>query len=233
MGDKITAIMATIPLRGHNLRISLGSILPQVDNAKVVLNGYKYVPKWLTVQRKVSCDIDTEGEGMANAVWRFASSLKGYVFIIDDDIVYPSDYVQRMLALLKENDNKVVACVHGKWVQLPFRDMTKSLGLNHFKQANAVIGKADIAGVGTVAYHTDAINPTLADINYPWFRDLQFSAYVARQGVKILRVVRDRDWLRSLVTNDLSLCDRVLRDGKLTEFANNYIKRCILPHLGV
>ncbi len=89
--------MATYPARADTLRAAVASIAPQLDRLHLVLNQYDAVPEWLPAHGNVVPtipDADSKDTGKylvplpAGANW---------LFTLDDDILYPPDYVDRSL----------------------------------------------------------------------------------------------------------------------------------------
>ncbi|WP_208348907.1 hypothetical protein [Pseudaestuariivita rosea] len=90
----IVANLATYPPRHENLLPVVTSIASQVDLLNVVLNEYDSIPEQLASfpnVRAVIPDHDTKDAG------KFYPELDGatYVLLIDDDLLYPSDYVSK------------------------------------------------------------------------------------------------------------------------------------------
>ncbi len=96
----IVANLATYPPRSHHLPGVIDSIAPQVDRLNIVLNEYESVPSYLSEYDNVHVilpDHDTKDTG------KFYPDVSDaeYVFLIDDDIAYPADYVSRTLARVR------------------------------------------------------------------------------------------------------------------------------------
>lgn len=89
----IIANLATYPGRIDTLPYVVDTILPQVDKINIVLNEFKSIPDFLRRLSKVCAIIpeyDTKDTGkflpdVGEAEW---------VFLIDDDFLYPKDYVE-------------------------------------------------------------------------------------------------------------------------------------------
>lgn len=97
----IVANLATYPKRRSHLRSVVEMIAAQVASVNVVLNEYSEVPTELEGIQGVNPIIpehDTKDTG------KFYPDTSGadFVMLIDDDIVYPPDYVQQTLLRLQE-----------------------------------------------------------------------------------------------------------------------------------
>jgi len=88
----IIANLATYPPRRKNLEKVVAIISPQVDCLNIVLNQYDAVPVELERYPNVVPFILEEDLKDVGKFYPDVSDAK-YVFLIDDDIIYPSDYV--------------------------------------------------------------------------------------------------------------------------------------------
>ena len=88
----IIANLATYPPRRKNLEKVVAIISPQVDRLNIVLNQYEAVPVELEKYSNVVPFIPEEDLKDVGKFYPDVCDAK-YVFLIDDDIIYPSDYV--------------------------------------------------------------------------------------------------------------------------------------------
>ena len=88
--------MATFPPRSGNLPQVVDRILPQVDRLNVVFNEYHSVPHKYR-NRPGLCPIIPEED--TKDVGKFYPDVSDaeYVFLIDDDVEYPKDYITEMV----------------------------------------------------------------------------------------------------------------------------------------
>ncbi|MBQ2262368.1 MAG: glycosyltransferase [Loktanella sp.] len=92
----IRAHLATFPARAGILMQTVQSILPQVDKLCICLNQYEDVPTPLAQEPKIETlipDRDLKDAGK----FAFEAAADDFVFTIDDDILYPPDYVKTTL----------------------------------------------------------------------------------------------------------------------------------------
>ena len=93
----IVGVLATYPSRSASLRRAVASVAHQLDRLVLVLNEHDTVPDWLADYPGIAPVIpesDTKDTGKyialpEGATWRFT---------LDDDILYPPDYVARSLS---------------------------------------------------------------------------------------------------------------------------------------
>ena len=93
----IVANLATFPPRFSNLEKVVKSISPQVDRLNLVLNEYSEVLPGLEAYPNVKMILPPRD---LKDVGKFFPDVTGadYVFLIDDDIEYPADYIERTVA---------------------------------------------------------------------------------------------------------------------------------------
>jgi len=93
----IVGMLATYPPRSATLRAAVASVAPQLDRLVLVLNDHDRVPDWLAGHPNVTPlipETDTKDTG------KYLAPPEGarWLFTLDDDILYPPDYVARSLA---------------------------------------------------------------------------------------------------------------------------------------
>lgn len=92
-----TAGIASMPSREDNLHVVIEALHPQLDSIWVWLNGFDAVPRWMLKYGKLhpvaGGDLDLSDAGKLAAL----PDVQGIFFACDDDLFYPSDYVQRTL----------------------------------------------------------------------------------------------------------------------------------------
>jgi len=187
--------MATIPQREKALPKVIDSLYPQVDELRIVFNNYEKIPDWIKSKDKIQPLLNNPDKYTSNAIWLLMDGVDGYIFTCDDDILYPSDYVAVMVKKLQENKNNVVVSIYGEQIKYPaqsYRKSRRGIGFQDRVESNIFV---DIAGVGCSAFHTDTIYPTIEHFPDPYTRDLWFAVFVAKAGVKIIRVQSCSKWL--------------------------------------
>ncbi|MBC55949.1 MAG: hypothetical protein CL814_03335 [Confluentimicrobium sp.] len=121
----IIANMATYPPRRAAFLRAVAAVAPQVDQLNLVLNEYDAIPRELAGFGNVTAVIPDED---LKDVGKFLpdSSAAEHVFTMDDDILYPADYVATTLSRLAALRHKrVLAGYHGSlyrgWPRLAAR----------------------------------------------------------------------------------------------------------------
>jgi len=194
--ESVTIGMASIPGRRKNLPGIVAALLPQVDRLCVYLNGYSDVPACLD-HPKVSV-FRSQDHGDLGAAGKFfgVEGAVGYFFTVDDDIVYPSDYVEKMISAIKRYDKKAIVCVHGTrfFSTHPSTWMRSRKGF-HFLHGLECDEQVNVAGTATVAFHTDSFKLSPRVFSRKNMADMFFAIEAKAQGVPIFAIARSENWL--------------------------------------
>jgi len=189
--------LTSIPSRINQLKITIKSILKYADKVFVYLNGYHEVPDFLIHEKIVVQGIN---EPDLNASGKVAylrnENVDGFMFIIDDDIVYPSNYVKKMIETLEKYDRKVVACVHGSIFPRNFQwyyERTRIFPMRHALVHDFV---CNLPGSGAIAFHTSTLSLDFNDFRPYTMVDLCFAIVCAEQKVPVISVARKKGWLK-------------------------------------
>lgn len=200
---KVVAGVASFEARRGVFEKSVLSIYDQVDHIYVYLNGYADVPAYLisdkiTVFRSQDyADLSANGK-----VFSLGEVGSCYFFSLDDDILYPDDYVEKMISCMEKYENKVAACVHGS--VLPDRPewYYERYSLFPFQSEQEVDRFVNLIGSGTLAFHTDVLKADFKDFLPNVMVDLQFSILAKAQGVPLVSIARPKLWLQALVQGE-------------------------------
>ncbi len=183
---KITANIATQPSRFESLLSTLQSIDGQFDEIRIYLNNYKSVPPEL---EKYTTYIGTDLTDNGKFFW--SSNKNEYYFTIDDDIIYPSDYVEQTIPQIK---NRVVS-YHGRRLLEPdinYYDNHKTYYYYSYLEKER---KIDVAGTGVMAFNTNIFSPDLwKSPNYK-MTDLLISLEAHLYNIPIVCLPKNNRWL--------------------------------------
>ena len=191
----VTAQIATIPDRENLLRKTVNSLLPQVDKLNIMLNNYPFTPHFCHNPKIEVCHLDnSKGDG---AKFHGLRTVKGYIFTCDDDLIYPTDYVETMVNVLKSLDNSVILTNHGrlmheKPVTSSYSDRKEAF---HWRNEQKESVRLDIGGTGVMAWHSSAFFPNIDDITIKNMADIWVAKFAKEQGVKIMLCPHKADWI--------------------------------------
>lgn len=199
----IRAHMASFPPRAEILMQAVTTILPQVDRLYLCLNEYDSVPPVLGDNDKIVAVIP--GTDLKDAgKFAFAAKPDDMVFTVDDDILYPPDYVTRTLAAFDQLDpaENVVGYLGHAWVlkqqsgKYGWRNFMFQRGMQH-------ITKVDVLGTGTTCQlgrHLPALNDMITAAG---FVDLRHARLHHRGGRSMWILPRDEGALVNNMRPDL------------------------------
>jgi hypothetical protein len=181
----------------------------------VYLNGYKDVPSWLcnkpTIEVARSQDYGDRGD--AGKFW-WSNKWEGYCFTCDDDLVYPRDYVRRMLTAVNRFHRRVAVGLHGVVVDEKMLSFYRIPRRDHWRVASSEYRPVNVLGTGVLAYHTDMMTVTPTDFEIPNMADVWFALLCQRREVPCVTIPRAPNWLTLLPTGE-TIYDRHKNDDKV------------------
>lgn len=183
--------MATIPERECCLENIIISLYDNIDEMRIAFNGYENVPCWIKKYKKIKCFLYKDNRYEANAVWDMMNNINGYVFVCDDDILYPCDYIQKMMICLNKYNLKAAISVHGKKIK-----GNRTVMISGFSKEEKKDKVVDIVGVGVLLFHTNYLFPRLSDFHYKYCRDLQFSILSYKKDIPLVRIKSIKKWCK-------------------------------------
>lgn len=173
--------MATIIGRDEECSMALRSLVNQVDRIELHRNlGY--------------------GEGLTdNGKFKILETINEpcYVFLCDDDILYPHDYIEKTIEAIDKHG--CIVSYHGRQLRGLNRDYyRKHKGFGCFRDEIEEC-ELDVCGTGVTAFHTDYFFPKgLHLAKDKLMSDLVFSLEAAKQGKKIMHIPHKLGWLKDL-----------------------------------
>lgn len=199
----IVAGVASFKERREIFKTTIESILPQIDHLYAYLNRYDDVPDYLinpkiTVYRSQDYD-DLSANGKIFILDKLHSC---YFFALDDDILYPPDYVQRMISCLNKYNNQVGVVVHGSIFPKQVKWYFERYSLYPFQHALEQDKFVTLIGSGTFAFHTDTLKTKFSDFYGKVMVDLKFSILAKQQKVPLVCIARPKLWLKALTQGE-------------------------------
>lgn len=192
----ITVKIASIPERISQLEATIESFLKKVDSIQVYLNNYSFIPSFLN-HRKI-CVFTSQEYGDIGDIGKFyqIEQQNGYILTIDDDLIYPPDYVDSMVRKIDFYQRNALICVHGNI--LPKQKLTSyykdKQGIHFEKELESDI-KVDVPGTGTLGFHTDNIKISQQIFLSPNMSDIWLAVHAKENNISIISVERANDWV--------------------------------------
>lgn len=185
---KVIASCATIPSRENYLKKTIDSLLNQVDEVRCYLNGFERIPSFLNHDKiKVYKSQDRLGDITDRGKFYGCDDIEGYHLTFDDDIVYPPDYVNRLIHYIDLYGG--VWSFHGrvlkdkKYFRSFYRGATK-LFFHCRLEMNEIV-KLDTPGTGVMGYHTDDVRFDMDDFTEDFMCDILVAIKCKKEGIVI------------------------------------------------
>ncbi|WP_298234194.1 FkbM family methyltransferase [uncultured Azohydromonas sp.] len=233
---QIVAGMATVPGSEVALRAAVSSLLPQVDRLYLYLNGYQAVPAFVRHNPKITAQLDPDGRrwGDAGKFWGLAQCSDAIYLSCDDDILYPADYVQRLVAELAQDGGRSVVGVHGVLMLQPFDGyyLPGARSVLHFEQRLMRRRRVHLLATNSLAFHTATVSIRIEDFERPNMADLWLARYLHRKDIAAVAVSRPTKWLCSLPVQRQTIYEASSsRSGTAfdTSAAQNEVARSLVP----
>lgn len=198
--DNVTATMATFPGREGALEEAVASIINQVDELHIYMNDIDTYP-FFSGNPKIKLYFSKDHRGDLGDAGKFYNShlIKGYHFTVDDDIIYPADYVSTLIAAIEKNQRRAIISCHGRMfdklpVQSYYKGHSAAYSCMH-SMNNDVF--AHVIGTGVLAYHTDTIQVNLDIFEYTNMADIWFSKYCNENNIPRIILAHRAKWIRT------------------------------------
>jgi hypothetical protein len=196
MENKKYILMATIPQREMLLKRIIPLLYQQVDEIRIVFNNYKGIPSWIANFPKILPLLNTPDNFTSSAVWLMMEGVEGFVFVCDDDILYPLNYTSTMIDTIKKYECKALLSMYGEIACRPFADYYNGRHGFLFDIEVKVDTPVDICGGGCSLFHTDFMKPSIKDFPDLYSRDLWLSILAHRNNLLLIRPKSGKNWLR-------------------------------------
>lgn len=194
MKNTIIMSMATHPQRKVCLQHTVNSVINQCDKLNIYLNNYTDIPEFLK-HKKIMCYLGSD-LGDVGKFYNITNE-DGYFFTIDDDLIYPRDYTQRMIQRIVYHKHKAIIGVHGSTFNpLKMNSYYKDRSLSHYRASLAQERTVHLIGTGTSAFHTSTIKVRIEDFPKPNMADIWFALLAQKQNIPMILITRPLLWIK-------------------------------------
>ena len=216
-GMRRVAAIATMARRLETFQKVLPVIHAQVDHVFIYLDGYSAPPSFLegfdriTVRR-------AEDVGDLHVSSRFLClqelTAPTVVVIVDDDIIYPPDYVDRLVFVLQQLKGKAIVGVHGRVFVPPHQSYTRGANCVAFWGRLDQPRHMHELGVGTCAFISSNFDVDPRKWDRHDMNDITVAIEAQRRGLPRVAVARVAGWLRRFAAEPQvdSIWARTLKD---------------------
>jgi hypothetical protein len=197
--ERIICGIATIKGREDALKETVHSIINQVDKLIVYQNGYKEIFNFLKNSKiEVYSSLDT-GIDMGDAAkfYKLSEYKNDYYFSIDDDLIYPSDYVKKSLDVLKKYKNEIIVTYHGRTLIENAKSYYKDAKVK-YKCLDDVSNYdfVHFGGTGVMAFHTSFVKVQFNYFKHPNMADIWVGLFARENNIPILVIPHYENWIR-------------------------------------
>ena len=195
----IIANMATYPKRSDILKETLPKIADQVDRLNLVLNEYEEIPDWLAdVPSVVPVIPETDLKDVGKFLPSIPASAQA-VFLVDDDLVYPEDYVAKSLKRLDQlGQIRAVMGYHYSIYRGP-RPIDQGRAYKrdviHFGKPRGKFRYVDQLGSGTAVLRPSDLPPLDYMQGSQKFVDVRLARWCFEQGIAQIAAPRSEQWI--------------------------------------
>jgi len=132
-GGQVIAGMATHAKRKSSVVRAARSIARQVDRLYIYINDYTDLPPCLNEVEKTTIILGQDADGDLGPAGKFRAlqGKKGILVMVDDDLIYPKDYVARLRKGLAAFGGRVPVSFHGHHLNLDSGGRGRGTGLYH------------------------------------------------------------------------------------------------------
>jgi hypothetical protein len=223
--------MASMPSRVRALEESVPRILPQCDELRIYLNNYKSVPEFLK-HPKIRTYLSKDHLGDLGDVGKFYTcdewhQIDGYIFTVDDKILYPYGYVRESIAAIEEYGRQAVISFHGRNIKPNCKSYYFDWA-QFFCVYDRVLFDTFVheLGTGCMSFHSSTV-PAFDFSIFPTINmtDIWFSIYLQQLKIPILVRRHNKKWITMSNKHDDSYsihaqCNR--RDEYQTRVVNEF-----------
>lgn len=188
--------IATYPGRLENLPVMLESVAPQFDDIFIVLNQFTKrqqlaLPKLNNVHYEIPKD-DLKDTGK---FWRKPEDGE-YVFLMDDDLTFPPDYVEKLVAFHKQLPTARAAVgLHGVIYSDLFEGAPASRFVAKFDKALNKPILVNQLGTGCLMLPGELMPPFDFMQSSQRFVDVRFARYCHQNSIGLVCVPRAAGWV--------------------------------------
>ncbi len=215
----IVANLATYPARRSNLLSVVHAMAPQVDRINLVLNEYDGVPDELAGVSNLNPILPSEN---TRDTGKFLPETgdADLVFLIDDDQIYPPDYVEFSRRSVENVDlDRFVAGFHGtiyrpRRLKTLFKPILQRRKVFFFKKGLECTTRVSQLGTGHLVARPSALPPYDYMKDAKRFVDIRFARWCHEQKIPMLCLARAKGYLDDIAFEETIYNDFTVRQPK-------------------
>ncbi len=192
--------MASIPERSNACLKTIHSILEQNHQCFklwVSLNGHKSIPADWPQDNRITYRLTENELGDAEKFYPVNEEESDLLFTIDDDILYPKNYVATLLQWFMHLNGCHALAIHGAILTQGFKTWLYDRWVSHFADAQEKHIQMHILGTGTTLFN----KTWFEGYNFAEWRnmsDIGTSLHLRKKGIARLTIPRFKGWLQGI-----------------------------------
>jgi len=220
----LTAQIATIPQRVESLKRTVDSLYEQIDHFYIMLNGHAGIPILKDAENKINF-VMLKNQWGDGAKLYDAEKRSGYVFLCDDDLIYPPTYTLDMINAYNRHKGSIIS-LHGKVFHRPI--LRSHRGYKEvYHCLSDVVGDhvVEVGGTGVMMYNTEDVTFSIRDIIKKNMCDIWVARAASMNKIPIYVASHKRDYLQYIPqTNTIWKSHTQADDRYETKILNAFLK---------
>jgi len=221
MREKIIVNVASYR-RIDSLEKTLESIINQCDEINVILNDFEGGLPPILYNDKVNIFFTDNSLGDAFKFLRLSSS-EGFFLTIDDDLIYPPNYVDYLVQRCKDYGNSKVVTLHGRnFSNFPIISYYKS-ATERYSCLNTVSNdvKVQFGGTGVMCFHSSLMKIPINYFQKPNMADVWVGKYCIENNIDIICLKHDIGYIKYIYQKETIFDNESKNDGEQTKIVNS------------
>lgn len=175
---------------------TIESIYNQCDEINIFLNDHEGEIPYSFFDEKINLYFSDNRYGDALKFAKLIDS-DGYYLTIDDDLIYPPNYVEHMVNRCKEFSNKRVISLHGrkfsnKVIDSYYRSYVEFYHCLRHQKRDAII---HFGGTGVMCFHTSLMKIPITYFEHPNMADVWVGKYCIENNIEVVSIAHEKDFL--------------------------------------
>lgn len=215
--------------RIESLIKTVESIYDQCDELNIFLNHFDGEIPLKFLEDKINIYFSDNRFGDALKFARLEDS-DGYYLTIDDDLIYPENYVDYMVARCKEYSNQRVVTLHGKkFPSFPIQSYYKSHSeYYHCLQPMRKNVLVQFGGTGVMCFHTSLLKIPFYFFKLPNMADIWVGKYCMENNIEMICITHPKDFLKYIDQKTTIHGNYSGNDGLQTKVVNSIFDKSIV-----
>jgi hypothetical protein len=183
--------------RLDSLLKTIDSVIDQCDELNVILNfEVEEIPEVFFNQKiKLVFSDNSFGDAMK---FYFLTESDGYFLTIDDDLIYPPNYVNFMINKCKQFNDKNVITLHGRsFKKIPtksyYSDATERYSFSQNVKENTAV---QFGGTGVMCFHTSLFKLPIEYFKFPNMADVWVGKYCIENNIQIICSEHEKEFVK-------------------------------------